>query len=132
MSALVAAAFWSAALACSSELDRRFVVRPKSVMSWLTVAPAAARGKITGLFSAPAATRLPASESTPVRLRYAVGSNAERVSRTYWRGPQGRRLPMVICGLLGRAGGSGCCWGSGGCGGWWWWLGGCGGDGGGG
>jgi hypothetical protein len=75
---MVAAAFWSSALAWYSELERRFVERPKSVMSWPTAAPAAARGNRMGLLRAPAARRLPGLESTAVRLRLAVGRRTER------------------------------------------------------
>src|SRR5580704_1221054 len=100
MSAVVAAAFLSSALAWNSELESRSVVRPKSVTNWLTVAPAAVREKTIGLLRAPAAMRLPDWESTPVRLRKAVGKRAERVSRTYCCACRARSLPMVICGLL--------------------------------
>ena len=44
--------------------------------------------------------RLPTSESTPVRLRYAVGSSAERASRTYSRASSALNFPMVIWGLF--------------------------------
>ena len=58
-------------------------MRPKSVISWLTATPAAARGKMMGLFNAPAVMRLPAWESAAVTLREALGSRAERDSRTF-------------------------------------------------
>jgi hypothetical protein len=42
--AVLAAEFSSSALAADLALETRFVVRPKSVINWLTAAPVAARG----------------------------------------------------------------------------------------
>ena len=57
------------------------MVRPKSVMSWLSVTPAPACSSTRDAVSAPAPMRLPSFASTAVKAPLKLGSVAALVSR---------------------------------------------------
>src|SRR5215470_9795791 len=61
-----------------------------------------------GLFNPPAAMRARSLESTPVKLKYAVGKRADLCSRTYCAASRALSLPIVICGLFFSANASAC------------------------
>src|SRR5277367_1941480 len=100
MSSLVAAALCSSALARRRALATRLVVWPKSVISWLTAAPAAARVYTMGLFRAPAVMRLLLSASTAVRLAKVWGQRFDRTSRVTCREASALSRAAVITGLF--------------------------------
>ena len=78
----------------SLALPVKLAVRPKSVMSWLSIKPSALRSKMAGLFSAPmAASRvLLSAVPTATTLAERLGKNPDRTCAGDLPGRQGLQI----------------------------------------